>query len=170
VVVSKCWILKPAPPGKLLENIIIMSDNMIVEWDDRYSIGIPLVDEQHKELIRLTNSLYESCLQGDEAARESFKAAIRELVDYVKFHFGAEEQILKNINYPEFAGHKKRHEDFVRQVLGEVKNFEEGKKFVPNVFVRFLKDWILTHIAMEDKKYAEYILALKKKGTLKSQI
>ncbi|MFP3089423.1 bacteriohemerythrin [Treponema sp. TIM-1] len=144
-----------------------MSDNIIVEWDDRYLIGIPLIDEQHKELIRLTNNLYESCLQGDEAARENFRIAIQGTVDYVKFHFGAEEQILKNVNYPEFTAHKKQHEEFVRQVLEEVKNFEEGKKFVPNIFVRFLRDWILTHIAMVDKKYAEYIINLKKNGGLK---
>jgi hemerythrin len=142
-----------------------MNENIIVEWDDRYLIGIPLIDGQHKELIRLTNSLYESCLQGDETARENFRAAIRESVEYVKFHFGAEEQILKNVQYPEFALHKKEHEDFVKQVLEEVKNFEEGRKFVPNTFVRFLRDWILTHIAMADKKYAAYIMALKKKKT-----
>jgi hemerythrin len=144
-----------------------MSDNIIIEWDDRYLIGIPLVDEQHKELIRLTNDLYEGCLQGGEAARANFKIAIQGTVDYVKFHFSAEEQILRNINYPEYAAHKKQHEEFVKQVLEEVKNFEEGKKFVPNVFVRFLRDWILTHIAMADKKYAQYIMALKKKGALK---
>ncbi|MDR3161296.1 MAG: bacteriohemerythrin [Spirochaetaceae bacterium] len=144
-----------------------MSGNVIVEWDDRYLVGIPLVDDQHKELIRLTNTLYESCLQGDEAARASFKEAIRATVEYVKFHFGAEEQILKNVNYPGFAIHKKEHEEFVKQVLEEVKNFEEGKKFVPNLFVRFLRDWTLTHIAVSDKKYAEYILDLKKKGALK---
>jgi hemerythrin len=144
-----------------------MSDNVIVEWDDRYLIGIPFVDDQHKELIRLTNTLYESCLQGDEAARASFKEAIRATVEYVKLHFSAEEQILKNVHYPEFAAHKKQHEEFVKQVLTEVKNFEEGKKFVPNVFVRFLRDWTLTHIAVADKQYAEYIMDLKKKGALK---
>jgi hemerythrin len=145
----------------------MMDDNIIVEWDDRYLVGIPLVDDQHKELIRLTNDLYLSCLQGDEAARASFKEAIRATVEYVKFHFGAEEQILKNVNYPEFATHKKQHEEFVKQVLEEVKNFEEGKKFVPNMFVRFLRDWTLTHIAVSDKQYAEYILDLKKRGALK---
>ncbi|MDR2760168.1 MAG: bacteriohemerythrin, partial [Spirochaetaceae bacterium] len=101
-----------------------MNDNIIVEWDDRYLVGIPLVDEQHKELIRLTNTLYESCLQGDEAARENFKVAIQGTVAYVKFHFSAEEQILKNVNYPDFAVHKKEHEEFVKQVLEEVKAFE----------------------------------------------
>ncbi|MDR2069692.1 MAG: bacteriohemerythrin [Spirochaetaceae bacterium] len=146
-----------------------MTDNMIVEWDDRYLIGIPLIDDQHKELIRLTNALYESCLQGDEAARESFKIAIQGTVDYVKFHFSAEERVLQNVNYPEFAVHKKQHEEFVKQILEEVKAFEEGKKFVPNVFVRFLRDWILTHIAMADKKYAAYIIHLKKNGALKTK-
>ena len=149
---------------KSFEESFMSDSHVIVEWDDRYLIGIPLVDEQHKELIRLTNTLYESCLQGDAAAQASFKEAVRAVVDYVKFHFGAEEQILKNIHYPDFAAHKKEHEEFVKQVLEEVKDFEGGKKFVPNVFVRFLRDWILTHIAMEDTKYAVYIHALKKKG------
>jgi hemerythrin len=144
-----------------------MSEKTIVDWDDRYLIGIPLIDEQHKELIRLTNTLYESCLQGDEAARKKFKRTIQGTVDYVRFHFSAEEQILKNVNYPELASHKKQHEKFVKQVLEEAKNFVEGKKFVPNTFVRFLRDWILTHIAMEDRKYADYIINLKKNGGLK---
>jgi hemerythrin len=41
-----------------------------------------------------------------------------------------------------------------------------GKMFVPNTFVRFLKDWILTHIAVSDKKYSTYIFDLKKQGKL----
>jgi hemerythrin len=50
----------------------------------------------------------------------------------------------------------------VIKVLQDVRDFENGKKFVPNLFVRYLKDWILAHIAVEDKKYAEHILALKR--------
>jgi hemerythrin len=143
---------------------------IFVEWDDRYLIGIPLIDDQHKELIRLTNNLYEACLVGGEAARVNFRETIRGTVDYVKFHFAAEEKILENVKYPGIAAHKKEHESFVIKVLADVKNFEEGKTFVPNIFVRYLKDWILTHIAVEDKKYAEYILDLKKRNTLKWQL
>jgi hemerythrin len=143
-------------------------DNILVEWDDRYCIGIKLIDDQHKELINLTNRLYEACLEGDEAAGLHFMEAVHATVDYVKYHFAAEEKILENVKYPELFLHKKEHEGFVKKLLEDVKSFEGGKKFIPNVFVRYLKDWILTHIAVEDKKYAEYILNLKKQGILKS--
>ncbi|MDR2535907.1 MAG: bacteriohemerythrin [Treponema sp.] len=143
-----------------------MAEEVFVSWEDRYAIGIQLVDEQHQELLKLTNSLYEACRQGDEKAREHFKDAIRTLVDYVKFHFTTEEQIMERINYPEFGIHKREHEAFVKKVLDGVKDFESGKTFVPNTFVRFLREWVLSHIAMSDKKYADYLLKCKKEGTL----
>jgi hemerythrin len=143
-----------------------MAHEVFVAWDDRYSVGIPLIDDQHKELIRLTNELYESCLVGEEAARANFMAAIKGTVDYVKYHFGVEEKILQNVKYPEIVEHKRAHEDFVQHILDEVQSFQDGKKFVPNLFVRYLKDWILSHIAVADRKYAAYILNLKKQGSL----
>jgi hemerythrin len=142
------------------------NDDLYVEWDGRYEIGIPLIDGQHRELIRLTNELYKACLEGDDAGRELFKVAIKAAVDYVKFHFSAEEKLLENVDYPQILVHKRQHEEFVIKILAETKNFEEGKKFVPNGFVRFLRDWILSHIGVMDKKYAGYILNLKRQGKL----
>jgi hemerythrin len=144
----------------------MMDEKILVEWDDRYSVGIPLIDEQHKELVNMTNALYGGCLAGDEAAQAYFMETIHGTVDYVKYHFAAEEKILENVRYPELAEHKRAHEGFVKQIFEDVKSFQGGKKFVPNVFVRYLKDWILTHIALQDKKYAEYILNLKRQGAL----
>jgi hemerythrin len=143
--------------------------DMLVEWDDRYLVGIPLIDDQHKELIRLTNELYKGCLAGGESARTYFKTAVKGTVDYVNYHFNAEEKLLQTVQYPEFAEHKKQHEQFVRQILDDVRSFQEGKQFVPNVFVRYLKDWILSHIAVMDKKYAAYIMGLKSKGPLQHE-
>jgi hemerythrin len=141
-----------------------MAQEVFVEWEARYSVGIPTVDEQHKELLRLTNELYNACLRGDEAARERFKEVIKSTVNYVSFHFSSEEKLMESLKYPDIEIHKKEHERFVKKVVGDVKAFEEGKAFVPNTFVRFLRDWILTHIAMEDIKYADYIHHLKQKS------
>ncbi|MDR0877519.1 MAG: bacteriohemerythrin [Treponema sp.] len=144
----------------------ISQDNGFVHWDSRYSVGIPLIDDQHKELIRLTNELYECCLLNDTAAKAAFMLTIKHTVTYVKYHFSAEEKLMQNIQFPGLAEHKKEHDAFVVQVLKEAKSFESGKQFVPNQFVHFLKDWTLSHIGVMDKKYAEYIRSLKKQGLL----
>jgi hemerythrin len=142
-----------------------------VEWDDKYSVKIPLIDSQHKELIAHTNRLYQGCLNGTEEEKKTFFLdTVQSVEDYVKFHFSAEEKMLENVRYPYRVKHKRQHEEFVQQMCQEVKDYEKGKKFVPNAFVRFLRDWILSHIAMEDTKYARYIFDLKKTGNLSSQL
>jgi hemerythrin len=138
----------------------------LVEWSERYSVGIPKIDEQHKTLLRLTNELYASCLNDDEEAKIRFKDTVSSRVIYVSEHFQAEERLLQRVNYPRYAEHKHEHESFVKKMLEEVENFKEGKSFVPNMFVRYLKDWILGHIAVSDKRYSEYIFSLKRQGKI----
>jgi hemerythrin len=145
---------------------MIEDTGVLVEWDDRYSVGIVLLDGQHKKLIRLTNELYQGCLAGNREARVFFLKTIRGVLDYTKFHFSAEEKLMENVGYPRYAEHKKQHEDFVMQMINDVKSFQEGRKFVPNNFVRYLKDWVLSHIAIMDSLYARYIHDLKKQGRL----
>jgi len=125
-----------------------------VEWDNKYSVGIKEIDEQHKKLLDLTNRLYNACTQGKDIAENEFKDVIKEAVNYVKIHFKYEEDIFNKYNYPETKQHKLEHENFIKKILEEVKNFESGKQFVPNNFVRFLRDWTLEHIAISDKKYS----------------
>jgi hemerythrin len=144
---------------------IFMEEITLIEWKDAYSVKIPLVDDQHKELIRLTNQLYASCLEGDDRARAYFKEVIRSTVNYIKFHFSAEERIMSNVGYPQFAEHKKQHESFVKKVLEDVKKFEGGKDD-PYGFVNYLRDWILNHIAVSDNAYSAYIMERKQAGTL----
>jgi hemerythrin len=143
-----------------------VTDKEIVQWHSSYSVGIPLIDEQHKELINLTNKLYESCVEGRESSKVIFMRTIRGAVDYIGYHFSTEEMVMTRINYPDYANHKKEHTEFVREVLKEVEDFKTGKKFTPNAFVRYLKDWVLAHIAVSDKRLGEYLIRMKKEGGL----
>ncbi|HCC37383.1 MAG TPA: hemerythrin [Treponema sp.] len=138
----------------------------IVTWGPKYATGIKLMDRQHEELVFLTNQLYHACLSGNEIAEKKFKDAMKRMVDYVHFHFGTEQQLLQKIGYPHYIEHKKMHDDLIRSILEAAKEFNEGRKFVPNHFVRTLKDWIFGHIGIEDKNYAEYVAEQKKKGRL----
>jgi hemerythrin len=62
-------------------------------------------------------------------------------------------------DYADYLVHKKEHGEFVKRVLEEVKNFEENRQFVPNRFVRFLKDWLLNHIAISDHKFGDFLVS-----------
>ena len=130
----------------------------IVVWDDKYATGLEPIDTQHKKLLDLTNELYQACLVNDKTTVDTvFKDAMSRMVEYVRYHFGIEQEILKRVNYPEYTEHKNQHETLIKQILDASKDFTEGKKFVPNNFVRTLRDWILGHIGFYDKRYAAYI-------------
>ena len=154
-------------------NIINQQDKLlnpnkreIISWSENYSTGIELVDNQHKELVNLTNELYRACRSGSSRAEAVFKDAMSRMVDYVRFHFSTEQMIFDLIKYPDAKEHKKQHDTMVMNILDAVKEFSKGSKFVPHNFVRTLKDWILSHIAVYDKAYSTYILTQRKNGTL----
>jgi hemerythrin len=138
----------------------------IVEWHNSYSIGIHLVDEQHRELINICNRLHEASVLGWEKSKVAFMSAIRAAVDYVGYHFSTEEKIMERVNYPDYKAHKKEHTDFVKEVLRQVQDFQADQKVSANDFVMFLKDWVLAHIAVCDKKMGIYLIKLKREGAL----
>jgi len=138
----------------------------MVTWDEKYATGIELIDSQHKELFSLTNELFRACKGDNEALKGVFMETMEKMVAYVRFHFGAEQEMLQRIKYPEYPEHKKQHDKLIRDILDAVNAHNKGEKFVANQFVRTMRDWILGHIAVTDKQYALYITAQKKKGLL----
>jgi len=138
----------------------------VVQWQNSYSVGIRLVDEQHMELIRLTNKLFSNCLAGQDRSKSTFLDTIHEAVDYTGYHFGTEEKIMERIHYPDMYRHKKEHADFVREVFTKVDDFKAGKLLTSLSFVYFLRDWVLHHIAVSDKKLGEYLMSMRRSGEL----
>ncbi len=137
----------------------ITVEDQFVAWEDRFNVGIEMIDEQHKQLIKLTNDLYIACQISRNEAHAAFKVAIKAAVDYVKYHFKDEEHLMVSNRYEDYPAHKLKHEEFVKKVLSGVSDFELGKPFVPNSFVRYLRDWLLEHIAVTDKKFGMWLLA-----------
>jgi len=144
-----------------------MAEKILVQWDNAYSVGMKLIDEQHMELIKLANKLFENCIGDQDRIRAAFLQTIREAVDYVGYHFSTEEKVMQRVNYPNYAEHKQQHGDFVREVLIKVEEFNSGKPRAPLSFVYFLRDWVFNHIAVSDKKMGDYVLSLSRSGELR---
>ena len=113
------------------------------------------------ELHMLINSLYNACLDEKNILEETFTSVMKEMVEYVMIHFRDEEAIMESVNYPQLKEHKKKHEAFVKEVLTAVTAYRNGKQFVPNTFVRFLRDWLFNHILVCDREMAKYYFTVK---------
>jgi len=141
----------------------------MVVWDEKYATGIELIDSQHKELFSLTNELFRACMSDNETLKGVFTETMGRMVDYVRFHFGAEQVLLQRIKYPDYQEHKKQHDKLIRDILDAVNAHNKGEKFVANQFVRTMRDWILSHIALTDKQYVAFIASQKKQGLLNDE-
>ena len=127
-----------------------------VTWSNSYSMGVKIIDDQHKGLIEFVNDLFNHASGNENRERAYFTEVIQQAVQYIKEHFQAEERLMIGTKFPGYAEHKKVHDEFTLTVVKSVKDFEAGKRLVLEKFAYFLKDWILTHIAVMDRQYAEY--------------
>ena len=127
-----------------------------ITWNDNYVVGIKLIDDQHKELINMTNELFEACTTGTEQANASFRNTIRLMVNHTKEVFAHEEDLFALTTYPDMAIHKAQHREFMKNILEHQKKFQAGVRYVPNSLVRFLTEWISSHIVINDKNFGIY--------------
>ena len=76
------------------------------------------------------------------------------MVEYTKFHFGAEEKLMIEKNYTGLAFQKSEHSAFVKKALEFQKDINSGKLAVSLDVLNFLKDWLTNHILISDMKYS----------------
>jgi len=126
-----------------------------IKWKNSFSVGIDIIDEDHKKLLGMINQLQTAAhYQTDDSLIES---TLNELIDYTKYHFSREEQLMKNNNYPDYEAHKKQHEDMVRQITQFVNEYRVDKTRTVDNVILFLKTWLINHINGSDQKYSPYI-------------
>lgn len=129
----------------------------LITWNDSYSVKVKKFDDEHKILIGLINQLHDAMKVGKGG--QVIGVLLQTLIDYTANHFAAEETLMKLHNYPEYERHKKEHNLLVMQVLDIQKEMKAGKTLLSQDVMRFLKDWLQTHIQGEDKKYGPFLTA-----------
>jgi hemerythrin len=140
-------------------------NNNLVTWSSTYSVGVKVIDDQHKGLLNLVNDMYNHVTGNEEEERAYFQNVIRQAVNYVKIHFATEEKIMKTTKFQGYHEHKRSHDSFILSVVDIIRDFEAGKRVTLASFVHFLKDWILTHIAIMDKQYFDYLIKIATRKT-----
>lgn len=127
----------------------------LVKWTQEYSVGIKEIDNQHQGLIIIINELFNLMTVGK--AKDNLIEIFDHLTDYSKKHFFAEELMMVKYAYNDYQQHKNEHAKFIEKLNGLKSDFANGKVTISLEVLSFLKDWLINHIQISDKKYAPHI-------------
>jgi len=129
----------------------------LVTWSDDLSVNIRSIDDQHRQLLSLVNSLHDAMSSG--MGQDVIGKTLDELVAYTKNHFANEERLMKAYAYPGYMIHKREHDMLTRQVVNLHQDFMSGKPVITVELMRVLKDWLTIHIKGSDQKYGPFLIS-----------
>ncbi|MEI0478306.1 bacteriohemerythrin [Brachyspira pulli] len=134
---------------------VLVKDGWI-KWDKKFQTGYKRIDDQHKELVNIINDLYNVGIVNDlsnEEVKVNFHSIIKRTIDYATYHFSYEEKIMGAVDYSLAKDHIAKHRSFSLKIVDDVSRYENGDDLAIEDFLDFLKNWLLHHIIVEDKKF-----------------
>src|SRR5512142_402549 len=127
---------------------------MRLVWDERFSVGILALDEQHKELMAMINQLIDH--EEADTGSEHIAEILDRMTRYAEYHFHTEEQLLTEYSYPENPSHEKEHTRFKTQIARFCMDAIHRNKDLRNEILFYLRNWLKNHILKSDMKYKSF--------------
>lgn len=132
----------------------------MIKWSDKYSVCHTGIDDQHKELIAIIQEVSLAIRKKDNSYTDIVDV-IHKLENYIKVHFGYEENLMLEINYPDLEIHTKEHNELRYKIRNiSVFDIEKPTEFHEEM-LQYLMDWLINHIMQVDKKLGNYILEME---------
>ncbi len=133
-----------------------ITSNVIKIWNANHlNLHIPIIDLQHLWLIHLVVELdlaSRSRNMGSSAREKIFQRVVQGAVQYAQEHFSTEERIMQKFAFPGVQAHIKQHDAFREFVARRAQQYRQGDSQAAIKLVQDLRDWLLSHIAIEDHK------------------
>lgn len=138
---------------------------MAMAWMQGLATGVAVIDEQHRGLFQKVNALLDACQQGK--GKDEIGQVLDFLKDYTVTHFRAEEGLMTAYQYPDVAAHKAKHAVFIENIDQLRARFENDGASSDVILAtnRFVVDWLLNHIRIEDSKVGAFLRPRLNRGS-----
>ena len=125
-----------------------------ISWTHEISVGHPLIDMQHQQLISLFHQAVRVFSQSDRWTESCFEV-LNDIAEGAMRHFDVEERLLSKNGYPHLAEHRQRHCEYLNEINEAV--FKAMREQIDkNQLLVILSDWLLHHITDADLMAQEY--------------
>ncbi len=126
-------------------------------WQERYNIGVEVIDKEHKKLFSVLKKLFDFGKQ-DEKSQWVCQEAVKYFRDHALKHFAEEEAYMLSINYAGFEMHRRIHKNFRERTLPTLERELELTGYSADAVSHFLgvcAGWLIGHTLIEDHAIVE---------------
>lgn len=124
-----------------------------LEWQERYNIGVDIIDKEHKKLFKIINKLF-AFGEDEEKSQWVCQEGIKYFKDHAVKHFADEEAYMESIHYKGLQMHKRIHSDFRDKTLPLLQKELEDSEYSEESVSHFLgvcTGWLLGHTLTDDR-------------------
>ena len=129
------------------------------KWDPAFSVGIAVIDDQHKQMIEYINDLGTVSIYHD---KEKVHTVLLALMDYSVSHLAFEESLMHEAGYNKIEAHQQIHIAFMERIHFFKERYESGEDISKQLMLD-LQMWLINHIQNDDTDYKEVVLAMLQK-------
>ncbi|WP_448188304.1 bacteriohemerythrin [Azospirillum sp. sgz301742] len=128
-----------------------------VVWDDSMSVGVGILDNDHKRLLDMFNGLLKTGVS--TKSKDDLITLLEGLCDYTDVHFRREEALMERHAFPDMEAHKAAHRYFVDEVEKLRRELRGDQTMMLRIdLILLLKEWLIEHIQTTDKQYKPYMV------------
>ncbi|MGR3173320.1 MAG: bacteriohemerythrin [Candidatus Scalindua sp.] len=125
----------------------------MIEWSNKYSVGVSVMDEEHKGFIVIINKVIAA--KQHNYSQEEVDDVLGELVRFAKEHFKNEEAYMSKFEYPDYLLHYNEHLNFSLHMIIYNNQVINGEYKIMDELYNYLHEWLEHHIQKTDKKYTK---------------
>jgi hemerythrin-like metal-binding protein len=110
-----------------------------------------MIDEEHKKFIDIINKA--TYVQQYDDSPRAISEVLVEMTAYALEHFNTEETYMINFKYYDYKSHKDEHNNFSKIISNYCIKLMDGEFEIIDEILEYLKQWLVNHIQVTDKKY-----------------
>jgi len=132
----------------------------MIEWEDKFSVGISIIDEEHKKFIDIINK---AIYVQQHNKLDAISGILTDMAMYALEHFKTEETYMIDFKYYDYKSHKDEHNNFSNKISNYCNKLMDGENKIKilDKIIEDLKQWLNNHIQETDKKF---VACFKKNG------
>lgn len=122
-------------------------------WQDRFNIGVDIIDKEHRKLFSIMNRLL-SFSEQEMKSQWVCQEGIKYFKGHALKHFSEEETYMASIEYAGFETHRRIHDHFRLNTLPALEKELEATNYSPDAVKHFLgvcAGWLIGHTLTEDR-------------------